>query len=211
LASLTPPLFHTTANVYSSTIIDELQKWLGDDSERILAYFYFDFQDSERDAQAFLRSILLQLVVKQPGISSSLEAFYNRHRHNTRLLSSDLLNMISLTVQDFTQVYIVADAMDECGDGEEILHVVEEMNNWGLSNLHVVLTSRPEADIESCIMAFLTQQIHLDRENVDADIVLYIRDVLKNDRKLARWPLSVRQKIQTSLEQGSCGMYERST
>jgi hypothetical protein len=176
----------------------------------VLVYFYFDFKDSERDSQSFLRSILLQLAVQQPGISNSLERFFNRNRHHTHISSSELLSIISSTIRDLQHVYMVVDGLDECGDREDIMHVIEKVNGCGLSNVHVLLASRPESNIESAISSFLTHQISLDEKNVDLDISIFIQAVLQDDQKLARWPLYIRQAIQKTLEDGSCGMYETS-
>jgi hypothetical protein len=191
----------------SSTIIDEIQSRIGKDPKKILAYYYFDFQDRERDCQAFLKSILFQLAVQQPVIPDSLHIFYDKHRQKSQLLSSDLLNIITSIAKKLEDIYIVADALDECTDSQDILNVIEEINGASLNNIHIILTSRPNPEIELSLSGLLTHQICLDQKHVDADIALYVRDVLEKDQKLSRWPSSVRQQIREKLENGSCGMY----
>jgi hypothetical protein len=115
--------------------------------------------------------------------------------------------MLSQIIRDFIHVYMVVDSLDECWDKEDIMYVIQELNDCGQPNLHVLLASRPETIIESSVSGFLTHQILLNQRNVDVDISTYIEAVLQNDQKLAQWPLYIRQQIQAKLENGSCGMY----
>jgi hypothetical protein len=114
-------------------------------------------------------------------------------------------------VQDFTQVYVVLDALDECTQRSDLMDVLETVAGWRLDNLHLVMTSRKERDIESSLEGFVKEEdtICLQRDVVDLDIQRYVQQRLSNDKSLAKWnkDAAIRQEIEAALMRGARGMY----
>ena len=106
----------------------------------------------------------------------------------------------------FEHVYVVLDALDECRDREQLLALVEEVVNWKIGELHILATSREERDIADCIGPLVTAQINLHQTLVDADIQTHLRERLRNDPKLKRWPAKVHEQIEAALTEGAHGM-----
>lgn len=48
-------------------------------------------------------------------------------------------------------MYLVLDALDECITRSTLLKGLEEMDHWDLPNLHILVTSREETDIEDSL------------------------------------------------------------
>jgi len=106
----------------------------------------------------------------------------------------------------FEHVYVVLDALDECQDREQLLPLVEEIMNWKIGKLHLLATSRAEQDIADHIGPLVTAQINLRGTLVDADIQTHLRERLRNDSRLKRWPVKVHEQIEVVLMEGAHGM-----
>jgi hypothetical protein len=106
----------------------------------------------------------------------------------------------------FEHVYVVLDALDECQDRERLLPLVEEIMNWKIGKLHLLATSRAERDIADHIGPLVTAQINLRSTLVDADIQIHLRERLRNDSKLKKWPVKVHEQIEVVLTEGAHGM-----
>jgi hypothetical protein len=112
-----------------------------------------------------------------------------------------------LTASGFCHAYIMLDALDECREQDELLSFLEEMTSWELDVLHVLATSRPDPKINECLASRIMHVIDLQSVIVDADIQLHICEELQRDFSLRKWPLEVKNEIETSLMEGAKGMW----
>jgi len=75
---------------------------------------------------------------------------------------------------------MVIDALDKClrdGDREEVLGLIAEIKTWSPSNLHLLVTSRQETDINEKLVTLLTAPaISIQGPQVASDIELYVND-----------------------------------
>jgi hypothetical protein len=171
------------------------------------AYFYFDFSDAKKQlVGSFIRSLVTQFSRKCPSFPDGLAALYSNcldgaHQPTTKSVMKVLREVIVL----FRHAYIVLDALDECGDREKLLLFIEEIVGWDLTNLHILATSRPEQMIHD-YLSNVSDTIDLPSALVDADIRIHIRERLQNDFRLRRWPLVVKEEIESSLMAGANGM-----
>jgi hypothetical protein len=179
----------------------------------VTAYFYFDFTDAQKqDPELMLRSLLCQLlqrvVVIPKGVNALFSSCGNGQRHPPM---HALLEVTRQTVQDFTQVYVVLDALDECTQRPELMDVLETVAGWRLDNLHLLMTSRKERDIERSLEGYIDEEdaICLQRDVVDQDIQRYVQQRLFNDKRLQTWrrDATIRQEIEAALMRGARGMY----
>ena len=106
---------------------------------------------------------------------------------------------------------VVLDALDECTQRQELMDVLETVAGWQLDNMHLLMTSRKERDIESSVESYVEEEdtVCLQRDVVDRDIQRYVQQRLSDDKKLAKWnkDAAVRQEIEDALMQGARGMY----
>ncbi|KAF9730053.1 ankyrin repeat protein [Paraphaeosphaeria minitans] len=172
--------------ILTSTIIKDLMQYCGDDTSMVTAYFYFDFNNPQKqDPEQMLRSLLCQLLQRAVTIPEG--------------------------VDEFTQVYIVLDALDECALRSELMNMLEAVARWKLDNLHLLMASRRERDIERSFETFLTEYdtICLQRDIVDEDIQRYVRQRLCDDINLVKWnkDAAIRREIEVALMCGARGMF----
>ena len=175
----------------------------------LVTYFYFDFNDTEKqDCGKALRSITTQILAQYPQIPDSLLQLYKDSSvRGEQPRNAALVTSVRRIFEQLGESYIILDALDESKDREELLEWLQQVSNWGLPNLHILVTSRKENDIDETLSSLLTCQICMQSTLIDADIVSFVRDKLVQDPKLKKWPDKVRAEIEKTLIEGACGMY----
>jgi len=112
-------------------------------------------------------------------------------------------------------VHIVIDALDECpvttglpSPREKVLELVEELVNSHVPNLHICVTSRPEADILPVLepLAFCSVSLHGESGQVQ-DIADYVKSVVHTNREMKRWKATDKQLVIDVLIKKADGMF----
>ncbi|TVY38543.1 Ankyrin repeat and KH domain-containing protein [Lachnellula occidentalis] len=198
--------------VLSSTIIEEIKPHC-DKPGSALAYFYFDFSDSEKqNLSNLLSSLLAQLYSKTPCLPEQMAELYaecNNGEHKASVTElTEALSMIMLEFDD--QVFLVIDALDEfakIGERDELLTLLGDINSWSLPTVHLIVTSRPEPDIKAVMMPLSNPEaIYIQGSQVQSDISFYIRNQLAEDPKLKKWPSEVKVDIEKALSARADGI-----
>jgi hypothetical protein len=125
-----------------------------------------------------------------------------------------LKTMLRAIIEVHGCVFIVADALDECpgvtaaqDERQLVSETLEEIISWQLDSLHLMITSRKVADLESVIDVIPGVVIVLiQNDHVNPDTRLYVTSELQKDKKLRSWPPGIRTKIETTLAEGANGM-----
>ena len=199
--------------ILSSTVIEHLLQHCNDDISTVTAYFYFDFNDAQKqDPELMLRSLLCQLLQRSSTIPKGVNALFSSCDNGQRQPSLHaLLEVTPQVMHQFTHVYIVLDALDECTQRSGLMDVLETVAEWQLDNVHLLMTSRKERDIEGSLESFVKEEdtICLQRDVVDKDIQRYAQQRLSDDKTLTKWNKDavVRQEIEAALMHGARGMY----
>jgi hypothetical protein len=199
--------------ILSSTVIEHLLQHCHGDTSMVTAYFYFDFNDTQRqDPELMLHSLLCQLVQRSVVIPKGVDALFSSCENGKRQPSLHaLLEVSKEAAQEFAHVYVVLDALDECTQRSVLMDMLETVAGWQLDNLHLLMTSRKERDIESSLEEYIRDEdaVCLQRDVVDQDIQRYVQQRLRVDKGLAKWNkvASVRQEIEAALMHGARGMY----
>lgn len=178
-----------------------------------VAYFYFDFSDAlKQDHNKMIRSLIKQLSEQLHYTSDALESLFTACTSGTGQPPTleALLSTLSQIIQDFDQVYLVLDALDECKEREDLMEIITEIVGWDHSMLHVLATSREENDIANEMDNFITaeQKVHIHKNFIEADIRAYIYARLQTDKKLKRWQKdeNAQLTIATNLTEKADGM-----
>src|ERR1700761_8071593 len=138
-----------------------------------MAYFYFDFRDTNKqDLHNLLPSLLTQLSARSASCCEALSRVFKAHdggalKPSTNTMVGWLKQM--LTLPDQGPVYIILDALDECPNTsgipsarKQVLNLLKDLVGLRLSNLHICVTSRPEIDIQAAFerLTFRPISIH---------------------------------------------------
>jgi len=183
-----------------------------------LAMFYYDFrEDEKKDLRGLLSSVLFQLSDQSHSYYDILSTFYSTHRDGTQSPSDDELVQLFkelLGLPGQAPVYLIVDALDECSNTsaissprEEVLMFLEDLINSELPNLHICVTSRPEADIKPVLepLTFRSVSLH-DERGQKEDIENYIKSVVDTNRKMRRWKPEHKQLVIDVLTKQADGM-----
>jgi hypothetical protein len=198
--------------ILSSTILQNLLQHHNNNPGYAVVYFYFDFNDVQKqDAELMLRSLVVQLSQQAVDVPASLDALLSSCEDGRQQPSIDaLLQVACQTMQQLPQVYVMLDALDECAQRAKLMRMLETIAGLQLPNVHLIVTSRRERDIESSLEDFVDPQniICLQSEVVDKDIQQYVRRRLSDDKGLRKWgkDVALRQDIESALMEGSRGM-----
>jgi hypothetical protein len=171
----------------------------------VTAYFYFDFNDAQKqDPELMLRSLLCQLVQRSVVIPKGVNALFSSCENVKRQPSLHaLLEVTWQAAHEFTHVYVVLDALDECTQRSELMDMLETVAGWQLDNLHLLMTSRKERDIERSLENYAGEEdaVCLQRDVVDQDIQRYVQQRPYDDKSLAKWnkDAAIRQGIEDAL------------
>src|ERR1700761_338107 len=186
--------------------------------EAFLAYFYFDFKDTEKqDPCALLSSLLVQLSDSSDVYFDTLFSLYSIHKEGAEKPASDsiarcLKDMLTTTGQ--VPIYLVIDALDECPNDsgipsprERVLDLVKELVELRLPNLRLCITSRPEFDIRATLEPLATQQVSLhDESGQKQDIITYVTSVVHSDNKMMKWRDDDKNMVIEKLTEKADGM-----
>jgi hypothetical protein len=184
----------------------------------LMAYYYFDFRDAEKQTRyGLLSSVLSQLSAESDSCHEVLSRLYSANAGGTRkptsiVLTKYIKDMLSLPGQG--PIYIVIDALDECPNTsgtpsarEQVLALVEELVDLNLPNLYLCVASRPEIDIRLVLEPLKPLQISLhDEKGQKEDIIAYIKSVVHSDRNMRRWREEDQNLVTDTLSERANGM-----
>jgi hypothetical protein len=177
-----------------------------------VAYFYFDFNDIEKQRhEKMIRSLITQLSMQSISTPRALESLFSSCGNGKRQPVTDaLLETLRQMVREFDEAFIILDALDECKERQELLEDIEKLAEWKTEKLHILTTSRKEKDIEELIEPLVNRQANICIQSalVNNDIHAYVHERLQTDRKLKRWQKKpeVRQEIERTLMDKADGM-----
>ena len=154
-----------------------------------MAYFYFDFRDTDkRTGHNLLLSLVNQLSTQSDPCYEILFQKFVAHGNGAHKPSDDVLlqclkEMLSTLAQSPT--YLIVDALDESPNTSgipstraQVLELVEDLLDLYQSNLRICITSRPEVDIKATLEPIASHSVSLhDEIGQQKDIADYIRSV----------------------------------
>ncbi|KAL8924377.1 MAG: hypothetical protein Q9172_002724 [Xanthocarpia lactea] len=184
---------HSLAWLYGirgSIIIEGLQEVLEANISSTVAYWYFDFNNSSSlSVSNMLRSFIKQLCVGERSIPPAVQE-----------MSVDSIRK---------KTFLVLDALDEYPESgrHELLAAIKLLRNSEHDDLHILLTSRREYDIEHALNAITTQKLSIQGPAVDSDISRHVRASLAEDARLSRLSPSIKETMEAQLVSSAHGMF----
>ena len=185
-----------------------------------VAYFYFDFRDTDKQTRhSLLLSLVNQLSARSDPCCEILFRIYVAHDNGAHKPSDDVLmrclkEMLILLVPSPT--YLIVDALDECPNTSgipsaraRVLELVKELLCLHLPNLHICITSRPEIDIKAALAPLASHSVSLhDEIGQKQDIADYIKSVVysDSDTMMSRWRADEKDLVIGTLSERADGM-----
>ncbi|KAH8999670.1 hypothetical protein EDB86DRAFT_3242665, partial [Lactarius hatsudake] len=185
-----------------------------------IAYFYFDFRDTDKKHRRnLLCSLLIQLSAYSNPCCEILYRIYSEYGQGTQQPNDDTLKnclweMLLVTSAQHP-IYVILDAVDECPDTpgapsprQQVLSLIEDLVDRRLPNLHICVTSRPEIDICDTLEPLTPWRISLhDQPGQKEDIAEYVISVVRSDVKMNKWREDDRKLVIETLSEKADGMF----
>ena len=202
----------------SSSIIKDIIA-LNDTGRALVAYFYFDFRDVDKQKlQDLLPSLLIQFSAQSDPCCDTLSRLYFLHNRGVRKPNDhDMIECLKemLTLDEQCPTYIILDATDECplrssvgSPRGEVLDLINELVGLRLPNVHICVTSRPEVDIQAILGPLATRPVSLHNQSGQKqDIADFVRSFVETDRRMRRWRDEDKDFVIKALPEKADGMY----
>ncbi|KAN0141591.1 hypothetical protein V8E53_000053 [Lactarius tabidus] len=184
-----------------------------------MAYYYFDFRDTDKqNRRNLLLSLLSQLSARSDLCCDILHRIYVAHDNGAHKPTDDVLIQClkeTLTLSTDRPTYIMLDALDECPNTfgmpsprEVVLDFIKQLVELSLTNLRICVTSRPEIDIRAVIEPLTTRRVSLHEETGQTrDIVEYVSSVVRSDVRMGKWREEDQKLVIETLSEKADGMF----
>jgi len=200
----------------SSSIIEDIKPKCATGLDSF-AYYYFDFNDIEKqDRRGLLSSLLIQLCTRSHRGYHILSNLFGANANGLGQPSEvDMIQCLKevLKLLRHGRVYIIVDAVDESLNAgtpsprEKVLRLIKELIDLRHPNMRFCITSRPEVDIRTVLEPLAFPNVSLDDQaGQKRDIVKYIESVVESDPNMQRWTREDRQLVIDSLSEKAKGM-----
>ena len=199
--------------ILSAGIIQDLQEYCNDDPARSLAFFFFDFNDIDKqDPVNMVKSLLSQFLNRCVRVPEALQSVYAACEGGRRQASEQhLLHALKHTLELLPAPFVVLDALDECSACDGLFDILRQMRSWGITALRVLMTSRREVEIEEALEELVLHDSRtcLESHLVDKDIRTYVHERLSKDKSFRRWQKDqdIQEEIEMTLGRKARGMY----
>lgn len=198
--------------ILCSTVIEHAMRYCLPHSQKGVAYFFFDFNDPQKQRHGIMiRTLITQLASYCPTIPEPLKLLFESCVNGLREPpNSALMATLKAILESFTEAFIVLDALDECTEREELLADIKEIVEWKTGNLHILVASRREVDIEEALEVLISKEeiLCVQSQAASNDIRIYVQQRLRTDQKLLRWEIypDVQNEIEAVLTSKAHGM-----
>ncbi|KAL8942148.1 MAG: hypothetical protein Q9216_001833 [Gyalolechia sp. 2 TL-2023] len=198
--------------ILCSTIIEALQEVLEAEKTSTIAYWYFDFdKSSSLGVCNMLRSLIKQLCIGEPSLPLPVQEMCAKyrasgHQPTTKALLATLHSAIESIRK---KTFLVLDALDEYPEisRQELIDAIKLLAESEHGDIHVLVTSRREFDIEHALSSIATQQVVIQGPAIDNDIRMHVRATLVEDARFGRLLPSMKETIEVRLVSKAQGMF----
>jgi SpoVK/Ycf46/Vps4 family AAA+-type ATPase len=177
--------------ILSATIIEHLERTIL--PSQSLLYFYFDFNDiSKQSFDGMIRSLISQLYNRSDITRTLIDSLCGDGRQQPS--SESLCKIFLQLVKQVDRAWIILDALDECktrkgNQTEGLLSWIRGLLDSELKNVHLLVTSRLERDIQMALEVRMCKEciISIQSNLVTDDIRAYIYAKVRKEDGLQRW------------------------
>ena len=191
---------------FSSRVIDRLRNdHIG--QKTAIAFVYFDYRDQgSQSLESTVASLLRQVVSQKSALPTSLEELYKTlGKQKLRPQVQDFERILLHVCQDFDQVFIPIDALDECDEAMRRKHFTPFLAALQkIPSIRLFITSRPyPEDIRKALDP--APQIHIQAS--DTDLRMYLRRRIEESGNADIIDEDFKQRLIDTVTKGAQGMY----
>ncbi|KAL3304025.1 ankyrin repeat protein [Colletotrichum asianum] len=192
--------------IMASVVIDELFRKFQSDSDTGIAYIYYNFKDQDRQyPHDVIASLAKQLSQHRSPLPSSLITLYDVHQKGRSLSSlQEVIGLLQSVASSFRRVYIIIDALDECGLRRRlaVLSEVFRLQQRHVTNIMITTREIPEI-LES---HYFKNGITLQVSASESDVSRYVASRIPEMQTFVRKRPELQDEIQEGIARRINGM-----
>jgi ATP/maltotriose-dependent transcriptional regulator MalT len=190
--------------MYRSSIIHTLTSQT-ENTKAGVAFFYCDGNSPEKQSLRTILGSLVRSLIPASGFSDldKLKELKDKYKGSSVVSVDNLKSIFKDVASSINEVYLVVDGLDECENREELLTTLSSLPSCQSSSINLLVTSRPETDIDKAFSGKPRLQID---QLVRADISSYVSWRLTHEEKLKRIKGGLKEEIQEKLVTKGAGM-----
>lgn len=205
-------------SILCSTVIEHIKEFCSNDPDSVVTYWYLTFTDSEKQKVSnFLTSIIANMLSNSRVTPIAFATAYERANNGLEKAGiANLMLMLKSVIAGFDDVFIIVDALDECPNGDQerskFFGILEDMLSWNFDQLHVLITSRREIDIQESFETISTtteegeaQIINIQGSHIQHDIQKFLKHSLEG-RRFRFWKPELKEDVKKYLTSKADGM-----
>ncbi|KAF8861178.1 hypothetical protein BDZ45DRAFT_587267 [Acephala macrosclerotiorum] len=167
-------------------------------------YYYCYFGHNQEEAAPFLRWTINRLCREADHVPTYL---YKLFQHGGEPSLAELLCALEAILEEFDNVYIVVDAIDESMPREDLLRVLRDLaTDSRFRKVQLLATSRQYIDIEN-VMELISEPVSMLNPLLNEDIKLYVRSQLESNPKFKHWAPHLVEEVLEALATKAKGMF----
>lgn len=169
-------------------VIDHLQVQSPTASNGV-AYIYFDYMNQDRQKPTYILATLIKQLASQVSHSESclapeIEKLYNTLQPKEKKPTWEELYTTLLAIsKKFNRVFLVFDALDECGQDDQRKHLLPLLHLLAGHGISLFVTSRPHPED---IQYFLLKAPKIELSAKEEDIRVYIQQRIHENPRAKR-------------------------
>lgn len=169
--------------IFRSIVVEDLKHALVEEN-RAFAFLYCNYKErAQQTFQNLISSLTRQLIQHRRTIPSELRRLHQCSLDKQTCPSrQELLGLLTIVGSEFSSLYIVIDALDECDDSEEIRSCLVSTLREALPRACFLVTSRFVPDIEQQF----ENHPRLEITATEEDIRRYVSDQILRKPTLKR-------------------------
>jgi hypothetical protein len=139
-----------------------------------VAFLYCDYKvEKQQTATSLLSCLLAQLVRRLPTLPDYVQKMYKTHQDKP-VTCSETVDALRTAAKEFSRVYLVVDALDECSDtdGTRTQLLTELFELLTSSTISLFATSRPHIDD---IQDKFSNTCSVEISAKDGDVAKYVK------------------------------------
>ena len=191
----------------TSLVANHLCKLFQNDGSIGIAYLYCSHQrQQEQKPRDLLLSLLKQLVQEQSSVPEQVRSLYERYQGKVIVPSIDeVAKALRSVASDYTRVFILIDALDECQVSEEGTGILlsEVFNLQTKMGANIFTTARRIPEIAEIFKASMSLEIYA----TDEDVERYLEGHMSQLPSFVARDSSLQQTIKTGILKAVDGMY----
>ncbi|KAF8461238.1 hypothetical protein BDZ91DRAFT_684166, partial [Kalaharituber pfeilii] len=167
--------------VLASMVINHIETTLGSQKDIGLMFAYCNYKEqTQQTALNLVSSMMKQLVTRSWLLTDELMEMFTKHSNTqTRLPIRECIQLLKAQVARYSRVYIVIDALDECGEKDSLMLAIHGIIREA-KNASLLVTSREIGNLWELFRDTARVEIRAS----DTDIRTFLRSQLEKKPRL---------------------------